>query len=229
MPGHRLRDRRLSLALLGAATSGLVAGAFFVGQQVGGSRRPAAPSATGADGNRTGAGGDVEQEVRLLKARLHALERRPAAPAAAEVPGPTGSEGPAAAELAAGGPASEPRPADDEDRRRYFLAIEDRLAAEPRDPRWADPLEEKLRRLGEDLAGQVTVLSARCSRSLCRAELRRPPGAAALTRELARQAAAVLPEVLLRSTDDPARVVLYLQPEEGENFPPLTARADNED
>jgi hypothetical protein len=205
-----------------ALTLALVAAAGWLGYRRG---------RDGARGERAALAGQVE----ALDGRLRALERRGQAQLVARVASmqeavQAAPPAPPAAERPNLKPVRAPPPADDDDLRRYFAAVELRFAGEPREAGWAQPVEDELRRIGEGpgprLAG-VVVEAARCGRGMCRLEIRREPGpeAAATMQELVRRAARVLPQALVENTADPGRVVVYLVREGEPGFPPLVGRS----
>jgi hypothetical protein len=166
----------------------------------------------------------LEQELRVLKARLGALERQNAEQQLAssrEAPRPL-----AAAPAPAPPRPGLPPPADEEDTRRYFAALEARFAAEPRDAAWAAPVEQKLRESAGEFGERVSVKAVRCGRGMCRMDLERQPGpeAAATLQDLIRRAVTVLPQAVVQNSDDPTRLVLYFVREGDDGFPPLVGR-----
>jgi hypothetical protein len=212
-----IRSSTTSSRLVGAAALGLVVAAAAVGYQRGRASQT-------AEAQRA----ELAREVALLTARIQAVERRARVPALAPRPAveraAEATTSPPPVQAPAARPVRPP-PADEEDTRRYFLAVEGRLAAQARDPSWAEPTEQRLRHAGDGLP--VTVASVRCGRDLCRLELQRDPGpqAPSTLEELVRRAVTVLPTALVQNTDDPARVVVYLARDAGQGFPPLVGRA----
>jgi hypothetical protein len=213
-----------------AAVAALLLAAGLAGQRrglLGPGRQGQGPRQDHDDADRQAA---LERELAGLKARLRALERsrQIAERGAPVVSAPPAETAPVATASGAASPAPRPaRPADEEDERRYFAALEERLAGEPRDTAWAQAAEDKLRRSGDGFGARLTVEAIRCGRATCRLDIKREPGrpdAAETLQELVRRAVRVVPQAVVQTTDDPARLVIYLARENEGPFPPLVGR-----
>src|SRR5437868_5282003 len=95
---------------------------------------PGGPASRRSDG--------VEERLVMMEAELRSLRRQAALQAAAtRAPATAPDDGGRLHRAAA---PSAPRPATEEDMRRYFADLDTRFSAEPRDPVWAANVEEKL-------------------------------------------------------------------------------------
>jgi len=162
----------------------------------------------------------LEARVSILEARLRALtpvgrsvampERQPFAPAE-----PT-TEAQAADRRPSGQHRSDNAAKDEEAdetlvQQQYFRRLDHLLAAETIDPMWSAEAEQRLRGFGDDFKASLTLESAHCRTSLCRAEiqLNNPDDQGQVMTEFLWATRHLLPDAATRSTDQPGRSIMY--------------------
>jgi hypothetical protein len=199
----------LLLVVVLAGTAALTAGGLWLGYRRGVAARPVATSV------ERPASTEMEQRLVVMEARLRSLERRRAADQVVVAADPGAAPVPA--------PALPVPPADEADVRRYFAALDERLAGERRDPSWAPSAEQTLWQSAEGLGEKAQVEAVRCGEQTCRVTVKcdpGPPGQEGL-RELLRREMGVLPEAVIQQADDRSSATVYLAREGREGFPPM--------